>query len=207
MNIAILGGSFDPPHKGHATIVNRLLKIYHFDEIWLMPLFQHPFNKNLSASGKRLEMVKYLEKGKVKVSDFEIKKKTTSYTIDTLKSLTKKHPKDKFCWIIGTDQINDFTKWKEWKEIVNNFKLIIVPRTGFKKGESELKNIAKQVFVPKNIILVDKKKFPPIYISSTLIRQRIKENKSSTDSVLDKSISNMVPKKIEEYIIENKLYK
>lgn len=198
MNIAILGGSFDPPHRGHVTVANRLLKLYCFDQVWLMPLFHHPFNKNLSAPDKRLEMTKYLEESPIKVSDLEIRKKTISYTIDTLRFLTKTRPEDKFCWIIGTDQIESFTKWKEWKEIVNNFKLIIVPRTGFNKARKLLKNITKQVAVAKNIILIDKKRFPPIYISSTLTRKRVKKNKS---------ISNMVPKKIEKYIVKHNLYK
>lgn len=198
MKIAILGGSFDPPHKGHVVIANRLLKLFQFDQIWLMPCYQHPFNKILSAPDMRLEMTKYLEKGKIKVSNYEIREKTINYTIDTLRFLTKKHQKDKFCWVIGTDQVNDFMKWKEWKEIINNFKLIVIPRTGFRKAEKKLKNIARLVAVPKNIILIDRQRFPPIYISSTLARKRIKENKS---------ISNMVPKKVEKYIIENKLYK
>jgi len=197
MNIAILGGSFDPPHKGHLIIAKRLLKLYHFNQVWLIPCYRHPFNKNLSSSKKRFAMTKYLEEGPVKISDFEIRKKTISYTIDTLKFLTKKHPKDKFSLIIGTDQVANFTKWRKWKEIVNNFKLIVVPRAGFKKAELELKNITRQVIVPKNITLIDKKRFPPIYISSTLTRKKVKENKS---------ISNFVPKEIEEYIMQNKLY-
>ncbi len=198
MNIAILGGSFDPPHKGHVAIANRLIKLLHFDEVWLMPCYQHPFSKNLSSPDKRFKMTKYLEDnktllrqgfgGQVKVSDLEIKNKTTSYTIDTLKFLTEKYPKDKFCWVIGTDQVDNFTKWKKWQEIINNYKLIVVPRTGFKKEELELKNIT----------LIDREKFPPIYISSSLIRKRVREKKS---------ISNLVPKKIEEYIIQNKLYR
>ena len=206
MNIAILGGSFDPPHKGHVAIANKLIRLFHFNSVWLMPCYQHPFNKNLSDPNKRLEMTKYLEKGPTKVSDLEIRKKTISYTIDTLRELAKKHPQDKFSWIIGTDQVDSFTKWKEWKKIINNFKLIIVPRTGFKKAEIKLQEISKQVLFPKNIISIDQKKFPPIYVSSKLTRERIKRNKSSTDSVLDKSISNMVPKRVKDYIIENKLY-
>jgi nicotinate-nucleotide adenylyltransferase len=187
MKIAVLGGSFDPPHKGHVIIARRLLALFHFDEIWFMPCYQHPFNKNLSSPDQRLEMTKYLENDLVKVSDLEISKKTISYTIDTLRFLTKKRPQDKFCWVIGTDQLSSFTKWKKWKEIVNNYTLIVVPRTGFKKAEQGR----------KNIVLINRKKFPPIYISSTLVKKRIKENKS---------ISNMVPKKVEEYIIQNKLY-
>jgi nicotinate-nucleotide adenylyltransferase len=198
MNIAILGGSFDPPHKGHTTIAKRLLKLRHFSQIWLMPCYKHPFNKNLSSSNKRLEMTKYLEKNSIMVSDYEIKNKTSSYAIDTLRFFANKYPKSKFTFIIGTDQIKDFTKWKKWQEIIDSFKLIVIPRTGFRKAKNELEDIKKQVSSPKNIILIDKKKFLPIYVSSTLIRKRAK---------MDKTISNFVPKEIEKYIIENKLYR
>jgi nicotinate-nucleotide adenylyltransferase len=197
MKIAILGGSFDPPHRGHTIIAKRLLKLNNFDEIWFMPLFAHPFNKKLSDPQKRLEMIKFLESGNIKVSDFEIRKRKTSYTIDTLKLLAGNNPKNTFSWIIGTDQVEDFTKWKNWKKIINDFKLIIVPRAGFKKAEKELKNIAKQVVANKNIILLNRKKFPPIYVSSTLTRRKIKEGKS---------LGSILPKKVEEYIIRNKLY-
>ena len=197
MKIAILGGSFDPPHKGHAAIARRLLKMNYFDQIWLMPCYQHPFVKNLSTAHKRLEMTKCLENKKIKASDFEINKKTTSYSIDTLKTLANKYPKDRFSWIIGTDQVEDFPKWKRWKEIIDNFKLTIVPRINFKKAEGEIKNIMKQVKRHGNIIFVDKKKFPPIYASSTLVRQKTKEKKP---------ILNLIPKGVEEYIIKNNLY-
>lgn len=198
MKIGILGGSFDPPHKGHLIIAKRLLKLKQFDQVWLMPLFAHPFNKNLSAPEKRLKMTKFLENGKIKVSNFEIKKRTVSYTIRTLNNLKKNNPRDKFSWIIGTDQVESFTKWKRWKEIIDNFKLIIVPRAGYKQAETEIKNIAKQINNPKNIILIDKKTFPPIYVSSTLIRQKIAENKS---------VATFLPKNVETYIIQNNLFK
>ena len=197
MNIAVLGGSFDPPHRGHTIIAKRLLKLNNFDEIWFMPLFAHPFSKKLSGPQKRLEMIKLLEGGNIKVSDFEIRKKTISYTLDTLRFLSKNNSKDKFSWVIGTDQIEDFTKWKNWREIINNFRLIIVPRAGYRKAVAELKNISRLVANPENIILIDKKIFPPIYISSTLARRKIKEGKS---------LKSMLPEKVEEYIILHRLY-
>ena len=198
MKIAILGGSFDPPHKGHVAIANRLLKLLNFDQVWLMPCYQHPFNKNLSAPNIRFEMTKFLENALVKVSDLEIKKKTISYSIDALNYLKKTYPHDKFSWIIGTDQVGSFTKWKKWQEIIDNFQLIIVPRTEYEKAEKQLQNIKTKVSHPENIFLIDRKNFPPIYISSRLIRQEIKESKS---------ISNMVPKNVEKYIIQGKLYR
>lgn len=197
MNIAILGGSFDPPHLGHLATAKRLLNLFSLGQVWLMPCFTHPFNKNLSPSNNRFEMAKYLESENIKVSDFELRKKSISYSVDTLKNLEKKRQKDNFFWVIGTDQVKDFKKWKNWKEIINRFRLIVVPRTDFREAKKELKNIAKSVAFPKHIILVDKTQFPPIYISSTIIRKKIKERKS---------ISNILPKKVEEYIIRNKLY-
>jgi nicotinate-nucleotide adenylyltransferase len=197
MNIAILGGSFDPPHKGHAAIAEKLLKEKYFDEIWLIPCYHHPFIKKLSSPDKRLKMAKHLENGKIKISDFEIKKGTTSYSIDTLIFFAKKHPQHKFSWIIGTDQIEDFTKWKDWKKIINDFKLVIVPRTGFKKAKKILKNIYNQISSPNHIVFIDKGVFPPIRISSTMIRKKIKQNKST---------SGFLPTGIEKYLKKTKLY-
>ena len=142
-------------------------------------------------------MTKYLEGGNIKVSDFELRKKSISYSIDTLESLKTGFPKHHFSWIIGTDQVKDFRRWKEWREIINKFQVIVVPRTGFEKARLELNKILKEVSFPNHIILLDKKIFSPIYISSTLVRKRIKEKKS---------IKNLVPKKVEKYIIEHKLY-
>lgn len=197
MKIAILGGSFDPPHKGHIAIANRLLKLNCFDEIWLMPCYQHPFNKNLSAPNMRLEMTRFLADKKIEVLDYEIKNKTTSYTIDTLEFFAKKYPKHKLSWIIGTDQVGDFPKWKNWQEIINNFKLIVVPRTDYTKAKKDLAKIAKQVTHPENVLFINRQTFPPIYISSRFVRQKIKEGKS---------IFNLVPKSVEKYIMQNKLY-
>ena len=197
MNIGILGGSFDPPHFGHTIIAKRLLKLLDFDEIWLMPCFTHPFNKNISPSSQRFEMTRFLESKKIKISDFELRKKSISYSIDTLESLKAGFPKHRFSWIIGTDQVKDFRKWKKWQEIINKFRVIVVPRTGFEKARLELNKILKEVSFPNHITPVDKDKFKPVYISSTLIRKRVKEKKP---------IKNLVPKKVEKYIIEHELY-
>ena len=87
MKIAILGGSFDPLHIGHLFIATQVKEMFHFDEIWLMPCFQHPFDKQLSSATKRLEMLQTLNIPYIKISQFEIKNKKRSYTIDTLNDL------------------------------------------------------------------------------------------------------------------------
>lgn len=196
MNIAILGSSFDPPHNGHLTIANNVLRSRIADRIILMPVNIHPFAKKLTPAVHRLKMAKLLEgkprtssvQGKnIEVSDLELKKKSTSYSIDTLEALQKKFPKDKFYWIIGSDYLDTFTKWKDWEKIISDFGLIVVPRYLKPPRESQ-----------KNIIILSAKDFPPIDISSSEIKRRIK---------MGKTIKNLVPKRVENYIIENKLYK
>lgn len=197
MKTAILGGSFDPPHNGHLITSLRLLDLKLADKIILMPLFKHPFSKKLSPSAKRFKMTSYLENDRIKISDLEIRKENTSYTIDTLMALSKKHPAEDFRWIIGADQIKNITRWKDWKKIADKFKIIVVSRARTRKVEKEIENIKKSIASPENIILIDKEKIPPIDISSTLIRKRIREGKS---------ISKLVPKAVERYIIKHNLY-
>jgi len=199
MKIGILGSSFDPPHIGHVLIARQIKEILKLDEIWLMPCYSHPFNKKLNEPKLRLEMVKFLEEDYVKVKDFEIKKEKVSFSIETLEDLEKFFPNNKFYWIIGSDQLESFKKWKKWKEIIENHGLIIFSRSNV------LKDFEKKVIsylglkeIPKNLIILNTQNLILTNISSTRIRERIKQGKS---------IKYLVPEKVEEYIIEHKLYK
>lgn len=196
MKIAILGSSFDPPHLGHLIIARQVKKILELDQIWLMPPFLHPFSKEMSAVKHRLAMTKLLEQDDIKTSNFEIKQHKVNYSIETLNSLSKLFPRDKFYWIIGSDQLKTFKKWKNWQEIIKKYHLIIFPRqskdiTGKVKKKLNLKTI------PKNIIVLNTKNLTLTNISSTLIRKAVREKKS---------IKNLVPEKVEEYIKKNNLY-
>lgn len=188
MNIAVLGASFDPSHNGHLTIIKNVLKSQKADKVILMPVNIHPFAKKLTSPHHRLNMAKMLEGNNIEVSDLEIKRDKVSYTIDTLNELKKLYPKDKFVWIIGEDQIKNFTKWKDWQKIVSDFGLIIVPRDTRPHLRGETRG---------NIIILNAKDFPPLDVSSSEIKKKIKEGQS---------IKNLVPKEIENYIIQNKLY-
>src|SRR3989344_6583435 len=115
MNIAILGGSFDPPHNGHRAIAGEIKKQLGLDHVLLMPCYQHPFRKSLSQALDRLAMTKLLENDDIKISDFEVKQQTISYSVDTLTTLSEMFPQDTFSWILGSDQLIDFPKWKNWQ--------------------------------------------------------------------------------------------
>lgn len=192
MNVAVFGASFDPPHNGHLTIVNNVLRLKKIAQIILMPVNIHPFAKKLTSTVHRLAMAKLLEGKNIKVSDLEIKRGKISYTIDTLNELKKLYPKDHFVWIIGEDQIKNFKKWKSWQEIIEKFGLIVIPRKGFRHSEKQTQNNKKDT-IPIAI-----NSFKLIDVSSSEIKKRIKEGKS---------IKNLVPKTIGNYIIQNRLYR
>lgn len=197
MRIAILGGSFDPPHIGHLLVAQQVKKLLNVDQVWLMPAFTHPFNKPLTNATHRLAMAKLLQDSAVKVSDFEIAKKGTSFTIDTLTALKKEYPQDSFFWIIGSDQVTDFPKWKNWEEIINKYHLIIYSRNEPHALEEKIKTMLALAAVPNTIHILNTTDLLTSDASSRSIRKRAKDGLS---------LKGLVPKAVETYIMEHKLY-
>lgn len=199
MKIAILGGSFDPPHLGHIIIVQQVLELCAIEQVWLLPVFAHSFEKKLAPAFHRLAMTKFLQKDNIQVSDIEIKQKKVNYTIETLEILQRKFPDNKFSFIIGSDQLKDFPRWEGWQTIISEFGLIVFPREiVFEKFKEYVKKTLRLKKIPKNLILLTQKNLVLTNISSTMIRKRVHE---------EKSIRYLVPKEIEEYITKHKLYK
>ena len=198
MRIAVLGGSFDPPHLGHALIARQVCEQLPIDKVWLLPCYNHTFNKTLSDAKDRLAMTKFLAKKDVTVSNLEIKTKASGATIETLENLAKQFPNDFFSWIIGSDQLWEFHRWDRWKEIIAKHKLIVFPREIALDNLADLtKKALKLSTIPKNITLMNSPQLILTNISSSAIRKRIKENLS---------IDLLVPKGVDEYIRKHKLY-
>jgi nicotinate-nucleotide adenylyltransferase len=187
--IAILGGSFNPIHIGHLILANTVCEEFNLDKIIFVPCYIQPLksNKDFASAEDRLAMIKLAIQNnpKFELSDIEIKRKGKSYTVDTLKYFKQKY--DDLYFVIGADNIKDFHRWKEPDTILKLAKLIVTNRGGIeRKIPKRLRG--KKIFVCK---------IPDIEISSTLIRNNIRSNKS---------IKYLVPEKVEKYIIKNKLY-
>lgn len=198
MKIAILGGSFDPPHIGHALAAVQIRELLDLDQIWLMPCFIHPFGKKLSDANHRLSMTKCLENTNIKVSDFELRNRKVSYTIDTLDALSKIYKNDTFYWILSSEDLENFQKWKNWQEIIKKHNLIIFPREIQASLKEKIKKCLKLESIPDNITIISLDKLVTTGISSTIIRERVRKNLA---------ITYMVPEKIEQFIQTNKLYR
>lgn len=119
MRIAVLGGSFDPVHKGHLQIAKQALKKLLIDDVWFMPTNQSPLKHGQRASFyDRCAMLKRAVHPyrHMHLSRLEQLWSGQSYTIRTIKELQRRYPQHTFCWLIGDDQAMHFAKWKNSDE-------------------------------------------------------------------------------------------
>lgn len=188
MKIGIYGGSFNPVHNGHLNIVKYVLNELKLDKIIVIPVGK-PSHKadNLELGALRIEMCKVAFENlhNVEVSDIETDKDKISYTINTLKKIIKIYgKKNDFYEIIGEDSAYHFKEWKNYEEILQLSKVVVLRRKGY-IGEIQ----------HENMIYLES---PFFNVSSTEIREKIKNK-------ID--ITNLVPKKVKKIIEENNLYK
>ena len=192
MAIALYGGSFDPIHIGHLITA---LDTYDLEKVIFIPSYITPLKgRGLEASDKnRFEMTKLSTKGNLKfeVSDYEISNEGVSYSYNTVKYFKDTYQDEKINFIIGTDRAKDLKKWYNIEELSKLVTFIFVARDGEK-----LEDIVEKDDFYKGIdyeIMIS----PIIEISSSLIRNRIKQNKK---------IDYMVTDNCKSYIEELSLY-
>ena len=167
--IGILGGSFDPVHKGHLQISKIAIKKIKLKKVYWVVTKKNPFKKKPFFSLKqRLTKIKKLV-GKSKIIevlylDGIIR---SSRSIDVVKYILKKKKPKNLYFLIGSDILSELHKWKSWKKIVKLTKLVVFSRIGYdktRKGSTVVKYLKK-----KNIIFIKNK---PIQISSTFLRKK-----------------------------------
>jgi len=169
MKIGLYFGSFNPIHIGHLAIANYMAEFSDLDQVWFVISPQNPFKKkeSLLSDYHRLELVNRAIENypKIKASNIEFGLPIPSYTIDTLTYLKEKFSNYEFSLILGSDNLNNFHKWKNHDIILLNHELYVYPRPGFKDDEIELEGTIHLVNAPL------------MEISSSFIRNAIKNNK------------------------------
>lgn len=168
--VGLYFGSFNPIHIGHMAIANYMVEYMNLEEFWFIVTPQNPHKekKNLLHDYDRLELVKRAVEGdlRLQVSDIEFYLPKPSYTIDTLVYLKERNPSLSFKILIGSDNLHNFHRWKNYESIVENFGVLVYPRYDY-DGLSHL--------LHPNITIADKA--PRMEISSSFIRKAIKEGK------------------------------
>ncbi len=188
--IGIFGGTFDPVHLGHLITAQAVRELRNLDRILFIPSFIAPHKQEIQASAPehRINMLKLSIEGisYFDWTDYEIKKKGVSYTIDTLIEMKKRYKEIEL--IVGEDNISSFEEWKSPEEIFKLATVIVLKRKLEEILKFDNKYISKAIFLET----------PQIDISSTEIRERVKKGFP---------INFLVPQKVLKYIYDINLYK
>jgi nicotinate-nucleotide adenylyltransferase len=190
MHIGLFFGSFNPIHVGHMVLANYMASFTDLEQVWFVVSPHNPLKEKSSLlnQNQRLHMVNLAigETNKLKSSNIEFGLTQPSYTINTLAHLKEKYPQHQFSLIMGEDNLESFKKWKNYEEILKNHKLYVYPRPDSNSGDLK---------VHPNVILTAA---PLMEISSTMIRQAIKDKKD---------VSFFVPQAVWQYLDEMSFYK
>lgn len=185
--IGLMGGTFNPLHNGHLIVAEQVLSQLGLDKIVFLPdnLPPHVDKKEAISAKDRVTMVRLgiADNENFELNTLEVDRGGVSYTYDTIKELQARHPEADYYFIVGGDMVEYLPKWNKIEQLVKMVKFVGVKRTGAKTHSQY------------PILWVD---VPTIDISSTLIRNKIKQGCS---------IRYLVPDAVAEYLKEEGLYR
>jgi len=132
--IGLLGGSFNPAHRGHRRASLNALKALGLDEVWWLVSPGNPLKegaKDMAPFDARLRSAQHMAaRSRIRPSDFEARE-GTRYTIDTIRALKRRFPMHRFIWLMGADNLRNFHKWRNWREIAREVPIAVIPRPGY----------------------------------------------------------------------------
>jgi len=131
--IGLLGGSFNPAHRGHRRASLAALRALGLDEVWWLVSPGNPLKtaRDMAPFAARLASAKRMaRRAPIRVSDFEARA-GTRFTVDTLAKLLRRHPGDRFIWLMGSDTVAQFHQWKAWRRIAQAVPIAVIARPGY----------------------------------------------------------------------------
>ena len=198
--IGIMGGTFDPIHVGHLMLAECAREELMLDEIWFMPTGHSYMKHNEDEPGAPTPQDRFAmtclaceDNAFFRCLDMEVQRPGNTYTYQTIEELKHHFPEDSFYFIFGADCLETFTQWKEYERIIRSCTLVAAVR-----GDSSLEKMQNDIVLLEQIgAHVELLRFRAVEISSTEIRNRIREKKS---------VRYLVPKPVMRYIEEKGLY-
>lgn len=197
--IGIMGGTFNPIHIGHLMVAERAYEQFELDKVLIMPTNNPPHKPDASIASdfNRCAMVELAidDNPHFEISLIEINRQGITYTSDTLKELTEKHPHTEWYFILGGDSLASIEKWRE-PEVIFRLATVLVAVRDEYNADKMMKQ--KEHLEKKFSAKIELLNAPNVQISSTEIRERLKSNLSC---------KYMLPTLVEGYIENHKLYK
>lgn len=194
--IAIMGGTFDPIHIGHLAIAQEALEYMGLDKVIFIPAGFPPHkDRDITPGEKRLDMVKLAieENDGFIVSDYEVRKQTKSYSMETIEYIKNNNQNCDFYFIMGEDSFMSIETWYEYEKFLSEIS-VLVARRSYSNIIPLREKISK--LVEKGYYI---KEIPAVFldISSTYIRDKYSNGKSA---------EYYLPKNVNEYILKEDLY-
>ncbi|MBA3835684.1 MAG: nicotinate-nucleotide adenylyltransferase [Sphingomonas sp.] len=131
--VGLLGGSFNPAHQGHRQLSLAAFDELGLDELWWLVSLGNPLKdgEEMAPFEARLASAQEVARGtSIHVSDFE-QRSGTRFTLDTVRELMRAFPKHRFLWLMGADNIAEFHRWKDWRELAALVPIAVLPRPGY----------------------------------------------------------------------------
>ena len=190
MKIGIFGGTFDPVHKGHVALAKGALKEIGLDRLVFVPAIRSPLKSRspVSSSVQRLRMLRSAVKKipRCEVSLLELNRSGPSRTIETVKRFRKKYPGSRLYFVMGSDSLENFKRWRRWREILADCELVVGKRKDAKvRPAKELER--------KALFLMS----PMPDVSSTRVRLALKAGRG---------LDRLVPAPVLRHIFKHGLY-
>jgi nicotinate-nucleotide adenylyltransferase len=135
--IGLLGGSFNPAHRGHRRISLSAIEALGLDELWWLVSPGNPLKQgraDMAPFEARLRSARRMtRRSRIKVSDFEARA-GTRYTIDTVARLKQRYPNARFIWLMGGDTVAELHRWKDWRKLAESLPIAVIARPGYDRS-------------------------------------------------------------------------
>lgn len=132
--VGIMGGTFNPPHAGHAIVAETAMKRLNLDQLWFVVTPGNPLKSNghLPPLAERMKAArKFARNPAMKITGFETEL-GTPYTAATLAFLKRRYPGVRFVWVMGADNLATFDRWQHWREIAKSLPIAVIDRPGWR---------------------------------------------------------------------------
>ncbi len=199
MKIGVLGGTFDPVHRGHLIMAEEARKALGLSEVLMVPASQPTWKTRhcVTSAADRLAMLRLAAAGRpwLKVSTMEIERPGPSYTIDTIVALKERYgPGDELFFILGWDSLEQLPTWHEPARLIGLCRLVAVPRPG--RPPPDMAALEKALpGIAGKVVFLDK---PWVDISASAVREKAERGEP---------IEDLVPEDVAAYIKAHGLYK
>jgi nicotinate-nucleotide adenylyltransferase len=132
--IGLLGGSFNPAHRAHRRISLEAMRALSLDEVWWLVSPGNPLKKDakdMAAFEARFASAERMaRRSPIRVSEFE-QANGTRYSVDTVRSLKRRHPEHRFLWLLGSDTLPNFHEWRDWRGLAREVPIAVIRRPGY----------------------------------------------------------------------------